>query len=220
MAPFQYQFCLIVRIRSLFGATRFNFFFQAQRLLVMTALHESAGAFRIYSQLGAGEQAELSPARYLGKLKNGALRGQTILVHAAGSGAKSDEAAIAIDDPGWELTFATPRARTFQVAVPPVTDAGAQLTPSAAAPLADLVVLKQVDADKVDYHGRVTQNSTKNFQLCREPRCRAPDEPPDHVVVQFGRVGNDSFHCDYRTPLNAFQAFGVALAALAFAGGT
>lgn len=33
----------------------------------------------------------------------------------------------------------------------------------------------------------------------------------EHVVMQFGRVDADTFTCDFRYPLSAIQAFGIAL---------
>uniref|UniRef100_A0A7S2V188 Tubby C-terminal domain-containing protein n=1 Tax=Fibrocapsa japonica TaxID=94617 RepID=A0A7S2V188_9STRA len=57
---------------------------------------------------------------------------------------------------------------------------------------------------RLNFHGRVTVASVKNFQLC------SPDDI-DYVVCQFGKVDEDRFHLDYRAPLNAFQAFALAL---------
>jgi tubby and related proteins len=57
---------------------------------------------------------------------------------------------------------------------------------------------------RLNFHGRVSVPSVKNFQLS------SPDDPA-HVVCQFGKVGEDRFHLDYKAPLNAFQAFGLAL---------
>lgn len=57
---------------------------------------------------------------------------------------------------------------------------------------------------RLNFHGRVSVPSVKNFQLS------SPDDPA-HVVCQFGKVGEDRFHLDYKAPLNAFQAFSIAL---------
>lgn len=57
---------------------------------------------------------------------------------------------------------------------------------------------------RLNFHGRVSVPSVKNFQLS------SPDDPT-HVVCQFGKIGEDRFHLDYKAPLNAFQAFGLAL---------
>jgi len=58
---------------------------------------------------------------------------------------------------------------------------------------------------KLDFHGRVTMPSTKNFQLVEE------GESTQSVVMQFGRVGKDAFNMDYKAPLSALQAFGIVL---------
>jgi hypothetical protein len=57
---------------------------------------------------------------------------------------------------------------------------------------------------RLNFGGRVTKASVKNFQLA------SPAEP-DNVICQFGKVADDKFHLDYKTPLNAFQAFCLAL---------
>lgn len=56
----------------------------------------------------------------------------------------------------------------------------------------------------LNFHGRVTQASVKNFQLIH-------DSDPDYIVMQFGRTSEDVFTMDYRYPLCAFQAFAIAL---------
>jgi len=63
----------------------------------------------------------------------------------------------------------------------------------------------QVGAYVLNFNGRVTRASVKNFQLCNMAR------DPDAVLMQFGRVGKDSFNMDYQYPLCALQAFGIAL---------
>ena len=57
----------------------------------------------------------------------------------------------------------------------------------------------------MNFKGRVSIPSVKNFQLV------SPDDI-DYIICQFGKVGEDRFHLDFRAPLNAFQAFGLALA--------
>ncbi|KAL0829752.1 hypothetical protein ABMA28_003242 [Loxostege sticticalis] len=56
----------------------------------------------------------------------------------------------------------------------------------------------------LNFHGRVTQASVKNFQIVH-------DSEPDYVVMQFGRISEDVFTMDFRYPLCALQAFGIAL---------
>jgi len=77
----------------------------------------------------------------------------------------------------------------------------------------DFVVLKnkqpkwndQVGAYVLNFNGRVTRASVKNFQLCNVAK------DPDQVIMQFGRVGKDAFTMDYQFPLCGLQAFGIAL---------
>nr|XP_060629179.1 tubby-related protein 1 isoform X1 [Anolis sagrei ordinatus] len=56
----------------------------------------------------------------------------------------------------------------------------------------------------LNFHGRVTHASVKNFQIvhCNDP---------DYIVLQFGRVADDAFTLDYNYPLCAVQAFAIAL---------
>ncbi|KAM3822480.1 tubby-related protein 2 isoform 2-T4 [Vipera latastei] len=56
----------------------------------------------------------------------------------------------------------------------------------------------------LNFHGRVTQASVKNFQIISE-------DDPDYIVLQFGRVAADVFTMDYRFPLCALQAFAICL---------
>ncbi|CAF0864375.1 unnamed protein product [Rotaria sordida] len=56
----------------------------------------------------------------------------------------------------------------------------------------------------LNFHGRVTQASVKNFQIVH-------DDDQDYVCMQFGRVSDDVFTCDFKYPLCAVQAFGIAL---------
>ena len=62
----------------------------------------------------------------------------------------------------------------------------------------------QVGAYVLNFNGRVTMASVKNFQLVD------PDEQ-NAVVLQFGRVGKDEFTMDMQWPITPFQAFAVTL---------
>ncbi|CAL1390794.1 unnamed protein product [Linum trigynum] len=77
----------------------------------------------------------------------------------------------------------------------------------------------------LNFRGRVTVASVKNFQLiaANQPAA-APaaaacgQQPPpqsqsdhDKIILQFGKVGKDMFTMDYRYPLSAFQAFAICL---------
>eukprot|EP01006_Ploeotia_vitrea_P035505 TRINITY_DN65895_c10_g4_i1.p1 TRINITY_DN65895_c10_g4~~TRINITY_DN65895_c10_g4_i1.p1 ORF type:complete len:399 (-),score=0.22 TRINITY_DN65895_c10_g4_i1:9-1205(-) len=57
---------------------------------------------------------------------------------------------------------------------------------------------------RLNFNGRVTVPSVKNFQL-------VPPTNINNVTCQFGKVGAEHFHLDYKAPLNAVQAFALAL---------
>ncbi|KAI6689536.1 hypothetical protein NL676_026364 [Syzygium grande] len=80
----------------------------------------------------------------------------------------------------------------------------------------------------LNFRGRVTVASVKNFQLIAAnhqaagaPTPSQPSQPsqqsqPSHsdhdkIILQFGKVGKDMFTMDYRYPLSAFQAFAICL---------
>ncbi|KNA09857.1 hypothetical protein SOVF_149710 [Spinacia oleracea] len=65
----------------------------------------------------------------------------------------------------------------------------------------------------LNFHGRVTVASVKNFQLVATVDQSQPGGKGDEEVVllQFGKVGDDTFTMDYRQPLSAFQAFAICL---------
>ncbi|XP_073031451.1 tubby-like F-box protein 14 [Primulina eburnea] len=71
----------------------------------------------------------------------------------------------------------------------------------------------------LNFRGRVTVASVKNFQLiaASQPAAGAPTPSQttqfdhDKVILQFGKVGKDMFTMDYRYPLSAFQAFAICL---------
>ena len=71
----------------------------------------------------------------------------------------------------------------------------------------------------LNFRGRVTVASVKNFQLIAAAQAAAgaptPSQPAqsdhDKIILQFGKVGKDMFTMDYRYPLSAFQAFAICL---------
>jgi tubby and related proteins len=65
----------------------------------------------------------------------------------------------------------------------------------------------------LNFHGRVTVASVKNFQLVASD-ANGPtnhDVENDDVILQFGKIGKDLFTMDYRYPISAFQAFAICL---------
>ncbi|XP_030631414.1 tubby protein homolog [Chanos chanos] len=63
---------------------------------------------------------------------------------------------------------------------------------------------EQTQSYVLNFHGRVTQASVKNFQIVH------PDNE-DYIVMQFGRVAEDVFSMDYSFPMCALQAFAITL---------
>ncbi|PIN12132.1 Tub family protein [Handroanthus impetiginosus] len=65
----------------------------------------------------------------------------------------------------------------------------------------------------LNFHGRVTVASVKNFQLVAMKDQSKPGAKGDEetVLLQFGKVGDDTFTMDYRHPLSPFQAFAICL---------
>ncbi|XP_015231944.1 PREDICTED: tubby protein homolog [Cyprinodon variegatus] len=63
---------------------------------------------------------------------------------------------------------------------------------------------EQTQSYVLNFHGRVTQASVKNFQIIH------PDND-DYIVMQFGRVAEDVFSMDYSFPMCAVQAFAITL---------
>ncbi|XP_021594904.1 tubby-like F-box protein 7 isoform X2 [Manihot esculenta] len=65
----------------------------------------------------------------------------------------------------------------------------------------------------LNFHGRVTVASVKNFQLVATVDQSQPGGKGDEdtVLLQFGKVGDDTFTMDYRQPLSAFLAFAICL---------
>ncbi|KAF3690165.1 Tubby-related protein 1 Tubby-like protein 1 [Channa argus] len=56
----------------------------------------------------------------------------------------------------------------------------------------------------LNFNGRVTQASIKNFQIVHT-------KDLDYIVMQFGRIADDIFTLDFSYPLCAVQAFAIAL---------
>eukprot|EP00997_Jenningsia_sp_PLL12_P007010 NODE_3608_length_753_cov_75.953125_g3026_i0.p1 GENE.NODE_3608_length_753_cov_75.953125_g3026_i0~~NODE_3608_length_753_cov_75.953125_g3026_i0.p1 ORF type:complete len:178 (+),score=52.33 NODE_3608_length_753_cov_75.953125_g3026_i0:32-535(+) len=78
----------------------------------------------------------------------------------------------------------------------------------------DMVILRNKDphwneqlrAYVLNFGGRVTMPSIKNFQLVDR-------ESPNQVMLQFGKVDTNRFNLDFQYPISGLQAFGVALSA-------
>ncbi|CAA7061901.1 unnamed protein product [Microthlaspi erraticum] len=72
----------------------------------------------------------------------------------------------------------------------------------------------------LNFHGRVTVASVKNFQLVAAAAAGgnsgggsglSPESQSERIILQFGKVGKDMFTMDYGYPISAFQAFAICL---------
>ncbi|CAN1853998.1 Tubby-like F-box protein 6 [Linum perenne] len=63
----------------------------------------------------------------------------------------------------------------------------------------------------LNFHGRVTVASVKNFQLVASAENGVAGPEHEKIILQFGKVGKDLFTMDYRYPISAFQAFAICL---------
>ncbi|XWS14013.1 hypothetical protein CRYUN_Cryun36dG0087400 [Craigia yunnanensis] len=63
----------------------------------------------------------------------------------------------------------------------------------------------------LNFHGRVTVASVKNFQLVASPENEPTGPGHEKIILQFGKVGKDLFTMDYGYPISAFQAFTICL---------
>eukprot|EP00262_Sarcandra_glabra_P013918 TRINITY_DN3949_c0_g1_i1.p1 TRINITY_DN3949_c0_g1~~TRINITY_DN3949_c0_g1_i1.p1 ORF type:complete len:349 (+),score=50.99 TRINITY_DN3949_c0_g1_i1:138-1184(+) len=65
----------------------------------------------------------------------------------------------------------------------------------------------------LNFRGRVTVASVKNFQLVASSAETGQRDGQDNekVILQFGKIGKDLFTMDYRYPISAFQAFAISL---------
>lgn len=81
----------------------------------------------------------------------------------------------------------------------------------------DMIVLKNKAPMKdpvsgtwyLNFNGRVTKASVKNFQLVvDDDTADGPDSP---IILQFGKTNKDTFTMDVSWPLSIFQAFAIVL---------
>jgi tubby-related protein 1 len=56
----------------------------------------------------------------------------------------------------------------------------------------------------LNFHGRVTMASVKNFQL-------VDPEDMNRITLQFGKIGKDDFSLDLQWPMTPLQAFAIVL---------
>ncbi|RRT80780.1 hypothetical protein GW17_00017037 [Ensete ventricosum] len=63
----------------------------------------------------------------------------------------------------------------------------------------------------LNFRGRVTVASVKNFQLVASEENGSSNQEEEKVILQFGKVGKDLFTMDFCYPISAFQAFAICL---------
>ncbi|QDZ18272.1 tubby-like protein [Chloropicon primus] len=63
---------------------------------------------------------------------------------------------------------------------------------------------EQLGAFCLNFNGRVTEASVKNFQLVET-------DDSDDIVCQFGKISDKEFTMDYKWPMSALQAFAICL---------
>lgn len=66
---------------------------------------------------------------------------------------------------------------------------------------------EQYKSFALNFNGRVTEPSVKNYQIVHEVNL-------DYIVTQFGKVDTDLYTCDYSYPLCALQSFAIAISSL------
>ena len=179
---------------------------------------------------GAPIQKKLSKksGNYLGKLKGVSGKNPEYSLYT-NSNAKEQMAAFKFTKVGLTKQIKVGQLpRRLHVLIPPVSEEGVHQTYKTAADSdmlerfknkvtgkMQIFVTKEPTFERGQYRlnfkGRVTTPSVKNFQIVHTVDGETQSKTSD-VIVQFGRVAENSFHLDFKKPFNAFQAFAMALA--------
>ena len=64
----------------------------------------------------------------------------------------------------------------------------------------------------LNFFGRVSKASARNFQLCRS--VEEDEEQEEEFLLSHGKCAKNNFNLDYREPFNAFNAFAISLTAI------
>jgi len=76
----------------------------------------------------------------------------------------------------------------------------------------------------MNFNGRVGQSSKKNFQLIKENNCIfiyllkiifLLNELVNEIILQFGKINEETYIMDFQYPLSIFQAFAICISSLA-----
>ena len=65
----------------------------------------------------------------------------------------------------------------------------------------------------LNFRGRVTKTSIKNFQICLQEKGHSEGEQ-DNIFIQFGKIDQNLFNLDVMHPFSIYQAFGTAICSL------
>jgi len=198
--------CYVKRTKH-FSSTLYELFLKEDETLLATVQKSSAEkcyairAAGVWGRGGAGAQGRL-----LGKLKCDLWSSSEFKLVDGGANCKK----LSVwDDERDELDVGEVQPRRELAKIKwASSDTGArslQVSLGSGAPLVNKAPKwsEEKKRNVLDFEGRVTMGSCKNFQLAVE----GSDQP----VMQFGRVGKDAFNLDYAAPLNGLQAFGIAL---------
>ena len=66
---------------------------------------------------------------------------------------------------------------------------------------------EETNSYMLNFRGRVTKPSVKNFQLIS-------DHDSDYILMQFGRTGTESFSMDVLSPIDLTVGFAIAITSL------
>ena len=64
---------------------------------------------------------------------------------------------------------------------------------------------------QLNFQGRVTVPSIKNFQLIDLKEDNIDKDKYENIYIQFGKIGDDLFNLDVSYPFSIYQAFGIAI---------
>lgn len=226
-APSGFVHCSIVRDSESSSSKlhpRFNFVFQIGRQPVsMVAEKQPGSRYSNYymfdtSRGGATGKLTKKAGHYIGKLRReGSSRGTYVLYDA--KEVRDQVAAYVYHVPSLVAQWKDGQPpRKLEVAVPilpQATEPAAQQGQCMAERLKDsaddrngLVVLDTREPSyeggqyRLNFGGRVTVPSVKNMQI---------QDENGEIIAQFGKIAENRFHLDFKAPMTAFQAFGMAL---------